>query len=183
MSPAANLRGMLCGLLALAVSGCAGGAGLPGLGVTTGSVRTPVSSTEVYTRIARGALACWFAAEGPLGATHIFHADALPEAKGGGFEILINERLPSNQRGLKAFRIAVGPGEASATGLRIENLKLSPALARQLRADVLRWSDGGIGCTARSDGWAPTAEPPESAAKKKPAAKVRKKTRSPGTSI
>ncbi len=56
----------------------------------TGKCRKPAprlgsrdrSPTDVYTRIARGALTCWFGAAGPLKGTHIYHAEAAPASQG-----------------------------------------------------------------------------------------------------
>ena len=50
----------------------------------------PNGVVEVYTRIARGAMGCWFAPAGPLKKTHVFYADVEPAAAGRGAEIVIH---------------------------------------------------------------------------------------------
>src|SRR5262245_39113927 len=105
-------------LLSLATSpslifgGCSGvnPPSLPSLPQLTGTVtEAPIvgSPTEVYERIARGALACWFGASGPLKANYIYHAEAEPPGKGGKAEIVIHERdrISDNPKGPRAYRI------------------------------------------------------------------------------
>ena len=58
---------------------------------TTIAAGTP---TEVYALVAGGALRCWLGADGPLKATHVFHAEAAPPAEGGAAEIVLHERDP-----------------------------------------------------------------------------------------
>ena len=60
-----------------------------------GVVGTP---TELYTRIARGALNCWFGATGPLKGRYIYHADAKPASQGGGSVIAARERNTRRRR-------------------------------------------------------------------------------------
>ena len=45
------------------------------------AVVVPGTPTEIYTLVAGGALRCWFGADGPLKATHVFHAEAAPPAE------------------------------------------------------------------------------------------------------
>ncbi|MEW5965097.1 MAG: hypothetical protein AB1749_16235 [Pseudomonadota bacterium] len=121
--------------------------------------------TEVYTRIARGALSCWFGANGPLKATHIFHAEAEPPHKGGRAQIVIHEKdlTAPSPRGLKAYRVQIAP-DGERTTIAVENLKLAKPLGDAMEQDVRRWGVGEIGCREAAPAWtaaapAPTAGP------------------------
>ncbi len=84
--------------------------------------------TDIYARVASGALRCWFGANGPLKATHIFNAEAAPPSDGGVAEIVVHERdlTSRDQRGTRAFRVAfVGRGGNVEVG--ISPLKLGAA--------------------------------------------------------
>jgi hypothetical protein len=133
------------------------------------------SSTDVYTRIARGVLTCWFGAAGPLKSTHVYHAEADPASKGGKSEIEIFQKDPtaSDPRSLRAYRVVILPSGSTAK-VEIENIKIGEPLASRLGADVLRWSqaEGGCGDNPVTGGWAaqqvaPAAEPPAKKAKQK----------------
>ena len=41
------------------------------------------SATDIYARIAQGAMGCWFAVSGPLKKDYIFHASADAPSRGG----------------------------------------------------------------------------------------------------
>lgn len=120
------------------------------------------SPTQVYARVARGALACWFGTAGPLKANYIYHAAAAPASQGGKSEIVIHERdrTSENPRGLRAFRVAIAPKGETAS-VAIENLKLPDPLATSMDADVRRWAAGGIGCTKGGEGWSPQMPEPQ----------------------
>lgn len=133
------------------------------------------TATEVYTRIARGVLTCWFGAAGPLKATHIYHAEAEPASKGGKSEIEIFQKDPTAQdpRSLRAYRIVILPSGSSAK-VETENINVAEPLASRLNTDVLRWSssEGGCGDNPVTGGWSaqqlpPPAEPSVKAAKKR----------------
>ncbi len=119
--------------------------------------RVQVSSAEVYSRIARGANACWFGPRGRLGSTHILHADASPSMNGGGVEIVVHERAVDQPKpwGYKAFRIVLAesvgmdgtPGGGS-TSIEVENTRIPEAEARRMRAEVFQWASGTEGCRA-----------------------------------
>ncbi len=119
------------------------------------------SPTEVYARLARGAMECWFGSKGPLKADYIYHAQAEPVSHGGKSEITIYERDrgSANPRGL-ALRVAITPNEKTAS-ISIENLKLPEPLAKSMSDDVRRWAAGGIGCTKGGDQWLPRPPEPE----------------------
>ncbi len=153
----------------LFLAGCSG-ASLPELAPEgTGTLKeAPIvgAPTDIYARVARGALACWFAKAGPLKDGYVYHARAEPPAKGGKAKIVIHARASNakDTRGLRAFRISITPdGESSKIG--IENLKMPEPLSKVMEKDVHRWARGDIGCADANGGWAP--KPPE-APKKKP---------------
>lgn len=187
----------------VALSGCGGGgslgSGSPSTGATESSglslpkladipavaaITTPAepdpegSATELYTRIARGAVGCWFGASGPLKKDYIYHAEADAPSRGGKAEIIIHVRDPSqaNPRGMKAYRIKIEPkNEANAT-VTTENLKMPEVTAATMAADVGRWSRGDQGCQGASTavGWTAEAGAPEQA-KTAPPAKTKAK--------
>lgn len=135
------------------------------------------SATDIYAHIARGAMACWFAVNGPLKKNYIFHAAAEAPSRGGGGQavITIHERDPSqaNPRGVKAYVVEIQPaGEASAN-VRVDNRKMSDAYAAAMTDDISRWAKGEEGCTGPSTpvAWAPksleaVAEAPAKKSKK-----------------
>ncbi|MBS0232905.1 MAG: hypothetical protein JSR99_05410 [Proteobacteria bacterium] len=139
------------------------------------------SATNIYADIARGAMACWFAVNGPLKKDYIFHAAADAPSRGGGGKavITIHRRDPSqaNPRGLKAYIVEIQPtGEASAN-VTVENRKMSDAYATPMTDDISRWSKGEQGCTGPSTpvAWAP--QPPEAVADAPKASTKSKKTK------
>ena len=125
-------------------------------GNTAERVEPPV---EIYSRIARGALKCWFGTQGSLKKTHVFHADVAPASSVGGAEIAIYERDASGQtpRSVRAYRITIArSGEGSNT--QPENFRMPEAVARDMTADVARWIQGPDDCSVVGlGGW--TAKP------------------------
>ncbi len=114
--------------------------------------------TEIYARIARGAVQCWFGPAGPLKSAYIYHAEADAPSRGGRAEITLHVREPSqpNPRGAKAYRVKIEPqGEVSV--VEAENLKLPEPMALALNSEVGRWSKGEQGCTGATTavGWSP----------------------------
>ncbi len=140
----------------LLVGGCSG-AQLPSLPeIAAALTPSPVVGPpiDIYARIARGAMACWFASKGPLKANYVYHGEAQPASQGGKAEIVIHERdrLSDNPRGLRAFHIVIVPdGDASA--LTVENVNLPDPLGKAMEQDVHRWAAGAIGCQASDNGW------------------------------
>lgn len=123
------------------------------------------SATDLYARVAQGAMSCWFAANGPLKKDYIFHATADAPSRGGKAQIVIHQRDPTqpNPRGAKAYLVNIDPtGESTAT-IKTENLKMSDAFAAAMTEDVGRWSKGDQGCAGNSTvvGWVPA--PPTAA--------------------
>jgi len=160
-------RLVLAGALSLAAAagGCAGTAptipppgeigadkGVPSAAAALQGIMLPQdlvvgTPTEVYTRIARGVLTCWFGAEGPLKPQYIYHADAEPASRGGRAEIKImtRDREADDPRALRAYRIVIAPSEGR-TKVEIENVRLPEPLAARLKLDVERWSRDQEGC-------------------------------------
>lgn len=105
------------------------------------------SPTDVYTRIARGALTCWFGAAGPLKSQYIYHADAQPASQGGHSEIKIMTRDANAEdpRALRAYRVLISPSQGS-TKVEIENVRIPEPMAERLKQDVERWSSDEPGC-------------------------------------
>ena len=144
-------------ILASLAGGCSGNGGTTALGLPSASdlnigslpsmaalvpesriVGTP---TEVYTRVARGALTCWFGAAGPLKSRYIYHADADPPSKGGRSEIVIFEKddAADDPRSMRVYRLVISTVDEK-TKLEIENLKISEPLATRLKGDIDRWA-------------------------------------------
>jgi hypothetical protein len=119
--------------------------------------RVAVPATELYMRVARGALVCWFGRNGPLKRDYIYHADAEPPSRGGGADIVIHVRDLSapSPRGLRAFRILV-TSEGTASTYAVENLKMPEALSARMTRDVARWAQDEAGCgdAVPLGGWA-----------------------------
>jgi hypothetical protein len=125
--------------------------------------------TEVYTRVARGALTCWFGATGPLKSRYVYHADADPPSKGGRSEIVIFEKDEdaADPRSLRVYRVVISTAEQK-TKLELENLKVAEPLASRLGADIARWAanDEGCGEAPITAGWNAEKSPPAAPAKK-----------------
>jgi hypothetical protein len=121
----------------------------------------PGTPTEVYALVAGGALRCWFGADGPLKATHVFHAEAAPPTQGGAAEIVLHERDPSlrDQRGPRAFRVSF-TGDPGGVRIGITTIKVAAPLGELMVRDVVVWASGGAGCQAR----ALSPPPPQAAA-------------------
>jgi len=171
----------ICAAVAILAGGCSNATppSLPSLSEITGTVsEAPVvgAPTEVYARVARGAMACWFGTSGPLRVNYVYHAEAAPAGQGGNAEILIHERdrTKDTQKGDKAFRVGIAK-DGEATSLAVENVKLPDALAKSMEADVRRWGAGSIGCAAGDKGWEPRSpEAEETTKSKKPKAPAKK---------
>ncbi len=157
----------------LVIAGCSG-AKLPSLPeIAEAFTPYPVVGppTDIYARIARGALGCWFGTAGPLKTKYIYHADADPPAKGGKAEIVVHERDNTKEtlRGTPAFHVLITPDGESST-VTVENINLAKPLAAAMEQDVHRWAAGSVGCATGNGEWkpqadAPPAKPPEAAKK------------------
>lgn len=168
-------------LFSLGAAGCGATSLSQSLGVAVGATAHAEPPVEIYSRIARGALNCWFGPTGSLKRTHVFHADVAPPAAGGEAEIVIHERDTTAQspRSLRFYRISIKRAGEGST-VTIENLRFPEAVAKDLVADVVRWSGGNQACGVIGvGGWAPKAasEPePVAATAAKSKTQVRKKS-------
>ena len=125
------------------------------------AIIVPGTPTEVYALVARGALGCWFGANGPLKATHVFHAEAAPPSQGGQAEIVLHERDVSlrDQRGARAFRVKFA-SDAAGVRVGITVVKIAPALAEPMVQDVAVWARGRSGMSGGGAGPAGNAAAP-----------------------
>lgn len=144
------------------LAACAGGPALPGLpsaaDFSTGGLpqmatfaigadRVVGTPTEVYTRVARGALTCWFGAAGGLKKSYIYHANAEPPSKGGSSEIIIYARdnAAADPRSQKAYEVEIATVDGH-TKVDVQNVKMPEPLAQHMGADVARWAANEEGC-------------------------------------
>ncbi len=194
----------LATMLALVSSGCAGpggetgGLGLPDLSkvalptvelpkVELPKVELPQASrpvvgspTEVYTRVAQGALSCWFGASGPLKSSYIYNAEAESPSRGGKAEIVVHERKPPapglDIRGPRALKVDIQP-EGETAKVSFENYKFSTEIGQSFHSDVDRWASGETGCGppgAAVAGPTQTSPPPTQKQAKQQSAKTSK---------
>lgn len=148
---------------------------LPDLGGARPRIRgTP---TQIYTRIARGAVTCWFGAHGTLKTTHVYSAVAKPPSKGGQARILIHKKDDSlrDKRGMRAFAIDIIP-EGETAKLEIQNAEMGEPRGTNMAKDAHRWAAGIEGCVANpvAVGW--EAQPKSKS--KKPKSKSKTTARS-----
>jgi hypothetical protein len=104
---------------------------------------------EIYSRVARGAKACWFGPGRPLEKTHVFEGKLEPESEGGAAEVAAHIRTPDqpNPRGGKVFIVTMTK-QGDGTNLVTESRRLSDELANAMRADVARWAKtGSVECS------------------------------------
>lgn len=138
------------------------------------------SATDIYSRIASGAMKCWFTVGGPLKADYVYHATAAPASRGGKAQIAIHRRDPSqpNPRGVKVYLVNIDPTGETSASVRTENLKMADAVASAMSNDITRWTKGEDGCAPSSAvaGWIP-APPPHPVAEAAPKTKVAKTTK------
>ncbi len=184
--PSRTRLASLVALFAVAIGGCSGTGDSPAslmtasLAASAGSGAFSAPPTEVYSRIARGALKCWFGRSGSLKGTHVFHADADSPVKGGAAEIVVFERDAANPnpRGLRALRIVIAPvGEGTHVGVEI--LRVPGAPGARMREDVIRWGGGSTACgDPITIGWTAEAAPPAVVAKPQPTRKMKRAPRS-----
>ena len=119
----------------------------------------PGTPTDVYALVARGALRCWFGAEGPLKPTHVFHAEADSPANGGTAEIVLHERDETlrDKRGTRAFRVSFTGGPAGVR-VAVAMPRMEQQLAQLMAKDVAAWAKGGTDCEVRKH--MPSQPPP-----------------------
>lgn len=136
------------------------------------AIKPPVgSATEVYTRVARGALTCWMGGHGAMRETYLFQADAKPRSQGGAAQIDIHERLKHkpNIPGRRVFSVSISPVGDAAT-VSAENLGLSRQQGESMISDVERWAAAEEGCLKEpiTEGWATPVVDTKKQAGKKP---------------
>jgi hypothetical protein len=107
--------------------------------------------TEIYARVASGALRCWLGTHGPIKTTHVFNAEAAPPSEGGVAEIVLHERDVSfrDQRGARAFRVSFVADQGNVR-VGVAALKMHAPLSDLMAKDVEAWAYGGAGCQAAS---------------------------------
>lgn len=178
-------------VLALALSGCAAGGGPSPLAAlltapsATGAVSTASTSAtilgygssptvkgtpiDVYERVARGALRCWFGGQGPLKKSHIFNAEAAPPSSGGSAEITVHERdgTQPSPRGTRVFRIWFARESDKSTRVTLQAAKLPQDLADAMERDALAWAAGKDSCDAQIARPPPPPDPEPAKAKRK----------------
>lgn len=140
----------------LLLGGCETSSLLPATLGAPISAQLAAPPVETYSRIARGALQCWFGAQGSLKKSHIFNADVAPESSGGGAEIVVHERdnAADNPRSFRAYKVAIVASAGGST-VGLENLRMPIPVARDMDADVLRWARGETSCSVvGTGGWA-----------------------------
>ncbi len=120
---------------------------LPAVQLPKGVARPVGPPTEIYTRVARGILSCWFGANGPLKPDYVYHAEADPPSKGGGavIDIRVRDKQMTDPRSIRAWRVAIAQGPEGPS-LDIQNFKLPEPYAERLQSDVWRWAASEEGC-------------------------------------
>jgi hypothetical protein len=163
-------------LLALLEAGCASNPlTLPPLTSALGADVFPIPPSsdppvEIYARIARGTLKCWFGPDGSLKATHVFHAKVDSPADGGTAEISVHTRESGTSHGvLRAFGVLIKPVTGGGSTIEVQNVRFPEKDAALMHGDVARWVSGQDGCSvAGAGGWQagpapPAADPPKEA--------------------
>jgi len=118
------------------------------------------SPVEVYSRVARGALRCWFGPEGSLKKTHVFHAKVEPPANGGTADIGVHTREAGSSHGvLRAFGVTITPSESGSV-VEAQNFRFPDPQATIMIADVRRWASGKDECSIVGTGGWDAAQPP-----------------------
>lgn len=140
--------------VALALAGCSSISDVPKLATSAVGAGEPpllivdVAPVEAYTRIARGANACWLSADGPLSRAYILHADVKPEAEGGSGEIVLHERAIGQPHpwGPSTFRITLTRMGEASTAVSVLNQTMPTVVAAAMRSDVTRFARGTLEC-------------------------------------
>jgi hypothetical protein len=118
------------------------------------------SPVEVYSRVARGALKCWFGPEGSLKKTHVFHATVEPPDKGGAADIGVHTREAGSSHGVfRAFVVTITPS-GSGSLIEAQNVRFPEPQAAIMFADVNRWASGKGECGIVGIGGWDAAQPP-----------------------
>jgi hypothetical protein len=140
----------------LALAGCEGTSLLKTESLATSVAIGNYSSShteathEIYSRVARGAKACWFGTGKPLESGYVFEGALAPESDGGAAEVAIHVRTPDqpSPRGGKVFIVSI-TREGEGASLVTENRRMPDTLAHAMRTDVARWAKtGSVECSA-----------------------------------
>ena len=147
------------------------------------------SATDLYARIARGALGCWFSPKGGMKQDYIYHAEADAPSRGGKAEIVVHVRDPSqpNPRGAKAYKVLITPKNDASATVTTENLRMPEAQAVLMTRDVYRWAKAEDSCegstaavlAATAQTTPPAPKPVKEPAPAKTAAKPKSKAPAP----
>lgn len=116
----------------------------------------PDAPVELYSKVARGALACWFGPKGSFKGSHVFYANASPPTAGGEAEIVIHKKdtvVGDSPRAIRAFKVTfTRSGDGSL--MTAENLRFPEPVAKDMYADLARWARGQDGCSVMgAGGW------------------------------
>jgi hypothetical protein len=175
MPPGTNMRTFILLGSVLACGGCSADTSkLKTLtdSVSPGPLPTTVSSdppVEVYARIARGALKCWFGPEGSLKASHVFHAKVDSPTSATPAEIAVHTREAGSSHGvLRAFAISITPS-GSGSLVEAQNIRFPAPQGEMMIADVGRWTGGSDTCSVvGAGGWNAGAPPAAASPPAKP---------------
>ena len=125
-------------LMTFVVAGCSD-TELLDVASTVGTSNAVGETATVYARVARSARSCWFKRGGPIKKTHMFYAEASPQAEGGRAEISIRKRRKDGKPGEKAFIVSLVPSGGN-TLYSTRNVSLEEKLSNRLMGDVKRWA-------------------------------------------
>lgn len=143
-------------MMVISVAGCSDPEILD-VASTIGTSNAVGETATVYARIARSARSCWFKPGGLIKKTHMFYAEAEPQAEGGRAEISIRERQKDGSPGEKAFIVSLVPSGGD-TLYTTRNISLEEQISNRLSRDVKRWANAELGCNpSRKREWAPEA--------------------------
>ncbi len=150
-------------MLGVLAGGCASNPlSLPPLPASLGAEAATTSinadaPVDVYARLARGALKCWFGSEGSLKKTHVFHARVDPPTAGGAAEIVVHTRdadtSAAGYAALRAYRVAITPA-AGGSLVEAQNVRFPEAQGADMNRDIARWLAGKEDCSVvGTGGW------------------------------
>ncbi len=123
---------------------------------------------DLYTRVGGRIKTCWFNPLDPLLKDHVFRAEA---PVGGRAQISVYEIAPGGRLGQKAFAVNFTP-DRSQTGVSAQNIRMQPALAAQLAADVRRFAGGDTSCSRGVASFDDSPEEQQRRSKRRPIAGV-----------
>ena len=131
-------------IITLPLAACSD-AELLSVAATVGANNAVGETSEVYTRLARQAQSCWFKPGGLIKKSHMFYAEAAPNASGGKAEISIRRRRKNGEPGEKAFIINLIPsGDNTLYSMR--NITLDKNISARMIRDIKRWVNLELGC-------------------------------------